>query len=91
MIIGKIGKIMKLLISRDSSVGMVLGYGMDDRDSRVIFPVGLGNFLLTTVFRTTLRPTQPPIQWLPEVLSLGVKRPGREADHSPPSSVEVKE
>jgi hypothetical protein len=24
-------------------------------------------------------------------ISLGVKRPGREADHSPPSSAEVKE
>jgi hypothetical protein len=31
--------------------------------------------------------TEPPIQWVPETLSLGVKRPGREADHSP----EVKE
>jgi hypothetical protein len=30
--------------------------------------------------------------WGVEVaLSLGVKRPGREADHSPPSSAEVKE
>jgi hypothetical protein len=38
-----------------------------------------------------LGPTQPPIQWVPGVLSLGVKRPGREADHSPPSSAEVKE
>jgi hypothetical protein len=36
-------------------------------------------------------PTQPRIQWLPGALSLGVKRPGREADHSPPSSAEVKE
>jgi hypothetical protein len=35
--------------------------------------------------------TQPPIQWEPEALSLGVKRPGRETDHSPPSSAEVKE
>jgi hypothetical protein len=35
--------------------------------------------------------TQPPIQWVPGALSLGVKRPGREADHSPPSSAEVKE
>jgi len=26
-------------------------------------------------------PTQPPIQWAPEALSLGVKRQGREADH----------
>jgi hypothetical protein len=34
-----------------------------------------------------LWPTQPPIQW---DLSLGVKRPEREADHSPPSSAEVK-
>jgi hypothetical protein len=38
----------------------------------------------------TGEPTQPPIQWVPEALSLGVKRPGREADHSPPSSAEVK-
>jgi hypothetical protein len=36
-------------------------------------------------------PTQPPIQWVPGTLSLGVKWPGREADHSPPSSAEVKE
>jgi len=32
-----------------------------------------------------------PIQWVTGALSLGVKRPGREADHSPPSSAEVKE
>jgi hypothetical protein len=34
--------------------------------------------------------TQPPIQWVPEALSPQVKRPGREVDHSPPSSAEVK-
>jgi hypothetical protein len=34
--------------------------------------------------------TQPPIQWVPGTLSLGIKRPGREADHSPPFSAEVK-
>jgi hypothetical protein len=33
--------------------------------------------------------TQPPIQRVPGALSLGVKRPGREADRSPPSSAEV--
>jgi hypothetical protein len=52
---------------------------------------GLGNFLFTTASRTALTPTQPPIQWVPGALSLGVKRPEREADHSPPSSAEVKE
>jgi hypothetical protein len=35
--------------------------------------------------------TQPPIQWVPGTRSLGVKQPEREADHSPPSCVEVKE
>jgi hypothetical protein len=48
-------------------------------------------FIFTTVSRPVLGPTQPPIQWVPGSLSLGVKRLGREADHSPPSSAEVKE
>jgi hypothetical protein len=69
----------------------VLGYGLEDRGSRVRFPTGLGIFLLTTASRTTLGPTQPPIQWVAGALYLGVKRPGREADHSPPSSAEVKQ
>jgi hypothetical protein len=51
----------------------------------------LGIFLFTTASRTALGPTQPPIQWVPGTLSLGVKRPGRETIHSPPSSDEVKE
>jgi hypothetical protein len=34
--------------------------------------------------------TQPPIQWEPGALSPGEKRPGREADHSPPAGAEVK-
>jgi hypothetical protein len=51
---------------------------------------GLGIFLFITASRPTLGPTQRPIQWVPGVISLGVKRPGREADHSPPSSAEVK-
>jgi hypothetical protein len=50
----------------------------------------LGNFLFTAVSRPALGPTQTPIQWIPRALSLGVKRRGREADHSPPSSAEVK-
>jgi hypothetical protein len=52
---------------------------------------GLGIFLFTTASRTALRPTQPLIQWALGALSAGVKRPGCEVDHSPPSSVEVKE
>jgi hypothetical protein len=52
---------------------------------------GLGIFLFTTASRTDLWPTQPPIQRVQGAPSLGVKRPGREADHSPSSSAEVKE
>jgi hypothetical protein len=32
--------------SRDSSVGIALGYGLDDRGSRVRLPAGAGNFSL---------------------------------------------
>jgi hypothetical protein len=52
---------------------------------------GLGIFLFDTMSRLALGPTQHPIQWEPEVFSLGIKRPGREADHSPPPSAEIKE
>jgi hypothetical protein len=43
------------------------------------------------VSRTALGPTQPPIQWVPGALSLGLERLGCEADHSPPSISKVKE
>jgi hypothetical protein len=51
---------------------------------------GMGIFLFTIASRTVLGPTQPHIQWVPGALSLGAKRPGRKADHSPPTSAEVK-
>jgi hypothetical protein len=47
-------------------------------------------FLFATAFRPPLGPTQPPIQWVPGALSLGVKSQGREADHSPTPSAEFK-
>jgi len=52
---------------------------------------GLGIFLFTTSSRMDLGPTRTPIQWVSGTLSLGVKRPGRVANHSPPSNAEVKE
>jgi hypothetical protein len=50
----------------------------------------LGILLFTIASRPALEPTHPPIQWAPGSLSLEVKRPLREAHHSPPSSAEVK-
>jgi len=46
---------------------------------------------LGEIFRPSkpvLWPTQPPVQWVPG-LSWGKVRPGRAADHSPPSSAAV--
>jgi hypothetical protein len=40
--------------------------------------------------RPALGSTQPPIQRVLGALSPGVKRPGRQADHSPPTSAKVK-
>jgi hypothetical protein len=49
-----------------------------------------GIFLFATASTSAQGPTQPPIHWVPEALSPGVKRPGREADNSPLSSADVK-
>jgi hypothetical protein len=51
----------------------------------------LGIFLFSTASRTALGPTQPPIQWVPRIRSLRVKRPEYEADNSSPTNAEVKE
>jgi hypothetical protein len=68
--------------SRDSSVGIALGYGLDDRGCRVRFPTGL-RFFFSSLPR-------PEWFWDPPSL-LSDEYQGREADHSPPSSAEVKE
>jgi hypothetical protein len=56
--------------------------------------VQLKKFLAVSVREQSSRPalgsTLPSIQWISEALSPEVKRSGREADHSPPVSAEVK-
>jgi hypothetical protein len=47
------------------------------------------SFFFLTEFCVTFHLGKLPIQWVPEALSLGLKRPGREADHSPPRGVEA--
>jgi hypothetical protein len=68
-------------VSKELS-GTVLSYRLDDR----VFESwrGLGISLFITAF------TQPPMKWVQEALSLGLKLLGREADSSPPSSAKVK-
>ena len=67
-----------------SSVGIASNYGLDGPGSN---PGG------DDIFRTSrpaLGPTQPPVKWVP-YLPGGKVRPGRAADHSPPSSAAVME
>jgi hypothetical protein len=75
--------------SRDSAIGVATGYGLNDRGSEFESRQGQ-EFYFFMSSRPALGPTQPPIQWVPGALSPGVKRPGREADHSPPTNAEVK-
>jgi hypothetical protein len=67
-------------MTRDSAVGIATGYGLDGRG------LGVG----VHVFQTGSGPTQPPIKCVPGDLLPGVKRSGREGDHSRPTSAEVK-
>jgi hypothetical protein len=50
--------------------------GLWARLSGVRVPAGAEFFLLTTASRPSLRPTQPPLQWIQRVLSLGSKAVG---------------
>jgi hypothetical protein len=60
--------------SRVSSGRIVSDYGLDDRAIEVRSPVGAKEFFpLASVSRPALVPTQPPVQWVPVVLSPGVK------------------
>jgi hypothetical protein len=57
--------------------------GLDSRQVREIF-------FLASASRPVLGPVQSSIQWVPGVLSPGIKWLGRNAGHSPPSCAEVK-
>jgi hypothetical protein len=77
-------QILKLHGTAQSVQGQATGW-----TARVRFPA-VQDFSLLPASRPTPGTTQPPIQWLAEALSPGVKQPEREADHLPPTSAEVK-
>jgi hypothetical protein len=71
--------------SQNSSVGIAINYRLE---AAVRFSESLRS--LSTACRPALRPTQPPIQWVPRVISPEVKRSGREVGRPHPSSGEFK-
>jgi len=54
------------------------------------FRHGQGFFLLPTASILAVGINQPLIQWIPRALFLWFTKPWRKADHSPSSSVEIK-
>jgi hypothetical protein len=72
------------LVGRDSSVGIATAYGLDGTGIESRWGRDFPH-----LSRPALRPTQPPVQWVPG-LSRGKVRTGRDADPSPPPSAEVK-
>jgi hypothetical protein len=61
--------------SRGGSLGIVFDYGLDDQAIEVRSPEEAKRiFPPASVSRPALEPTQPPVQWVPEVLSPRVKR-----------------
>jgi hypothetical protein len=76
--------------SRDSAVSIATTYEVDNKKGRNSSPSRVKNFLFSTSSRPDLAFIQLPSQWVSGALSPAVKRPGREADHSPPSTAEVK-
>jgi hypothetical protein len=63
---------------------------MGDRVGGVRVPVGSSIFF-STPSRPLLGSTKPLIQWVSGALFTRVKRPGRVADRSTPTSVEIKD
>jgi hypothetical protein len=78
------------LMSWNSVVGIATGYGLDDGGVGVSSPGRIKNFLFSTSSRPVLGSTKPPIRWVMGALFPEVKRPGREVDHSPKTTAEVK-
>jgi hypothetical protein len=72
------------------TITLALGYGLDDRGSRIRFPAGSGNFSLHHRVQKCSGVHTPSCPMDTRGSFPGLKRPGREADHSPPSSAEVK-
>jgi hypothetical protein len=73
--------------TRDISGGTETGYGLDDR--RVGVRVSVGSRIFSSPCRSSgVHPASYPMETAG--LSPEVKRPGRQADHSPPANAEVK-
>jgi hypothetical protein len=80
------------MINSVTNICIVSDYGLDDRAIAIRSPAGAKDFSSNLCVQTgsEAHPASNWSNWYEGVLSPGVKaRPGRDADHSPPSSAEV--
>jgi hypothetical protein len=78
MVIITVSEVLCKKTNQESSVNRATGWTTEESRR-------MKNFHFSTASRRALGSIQPPIHWVP-----GVNRPGREADHSSPTSTEVK-
>jgi hypothetical protein len=76
--------------SQNILVGIATGYGLQERGSQSSSHCRVKNCLFSTLSRPALGSIKPSIQWKLAVLSPGIKRQGREANHSLPASADIK-
>jgi hypothetical protein len=81
---------MELVSSRDSSVGIATDYGLDDQGGGSSSPGRVKKFLLRHIVQTGSGVHRTSYKMGTGGSFPGVKRQGREADHSPPTNAEVK-
>jgi hypothetical protein len=78
------------MVSRDSSVGIVTGYGLDDQRGREFESREGKRFSLLHIVQTGSGVHPTSYKMGTGGSFPGIKRQGRETDHSPPTSAEVK-
>jgi hypothetical protein len=84
-----VNRLKKFPAFNEPEVGIALGYGLDDRGSRVRFPAGAGNFSLHHRVQNDSGPHPASYPMGTRDSFPGGEAAGREADHSSSSSTEV--
>ena len=73
-------------LSWDSVVGIATWLRVWANEDIRSIPGKGQRFFSFCIVQSPLGRTQPPMLWVPQALFPGIRQPGREADHSPPSN-----